>query len=53
MREAGRLLLSTRLRTYEIAERVGYKDVNYFTRLFHQQTGMLPREYSERKGQKE
>lgn len=39
------LLLNTSLKTYEIAERVGYKDVKYFCNVFKKATGYSTREY--------
>jgi YesN/AraC family two-component response regulator len=37
---------------YDIAKIVGFHDPSYFTRLFKNQTGMLPTEYRETRGQK-
>ena len=45
IRQAERLLLTSGLRTYQVAERVGYQDVKYFSRLFRKQTGLTPSEY--------
>lgn len=45
MRKACDLLRDTDMKVYEIAIRVGYGDVNYFTRLFRQYHEMLPSEY--------
>ena len=39
------LLRNTDLRTAEIAERVGYPDINYFSFFFKKNVGMSPREY--------
>jgi len=39
------LLRTTDLRTYEIAERVGYSDPRYFTYVFKKMTGMTSSEY--------
>lgn len=39
------LLLSTDLKIYEIAEQVGYEDVNYFSSRFKQHVGETPRQY--------
>ena len=43
--EAKILLRETSLRSYEIAEKVGIMDANYFSRLFRQRTGMGAHEY--------
>lgn len=39
------LLLATSLKHYEIAEKVGFEDVNYFSLRFKQITGLSPRQY--------
>lgn len=39
------LLLATTLKNYEIAEKVGFEDVNYFSLRFKQLTGVSPRQY--------
>lgn len=41
------MLLHTSLRTYEIADQVGYNDPNYFSILFKKHTGMTPTDYRE------
>lgn len=43
--ESKKLLLSPQLKIYEIAEKVGYIDVPYFTKLFKKHTGQTPMEY--------
>ncbi len=43
--ESKKLLLSPQLKIYEIAEKVGYADVPYFTKLFKKHTGQTPMEY--------
>lgn len=45
MRKAKELLTQTKLRTYEISERVGYKNSKYFIRVFKNHVGMPPGEY--------
>ena len=45
MNKAKELLLGTQLKMYEIAERVGYSDPKYFSRVFKAETGQLPVEY--------
>ncbi|WP_086315266.1 hypothetical protein A5821_002708 [Enterococcus sp. 7F3_DIV0205] len=39
------LLLATPLKNYEIAVKVGFEDVNYFSLRFKQVTGVSPRQY--------
>jgi two-component system, response regulator YesN len=39
------LLFNSDLKTMEIAEKVGYPDVNYFSYFFKKHFGMSPREY--------
>lgn len=43
--EAKRLLSTTEKRVAEIAESVGFRDANYFTRVFRQETDFTPNEY--------
>ena len=43
--KAKQLLLHTNLKSYEIAERVGYTDYKYFSTIFKKITGFSPREY--------
>lgn len=43
--KAKELLLHTNLKTYEIAEKVGYKDYKYFSSMLKKLTGYSPREY--------
>ena len=45
MKAAAELLRTTDLHVYEIAERVGYSDVKYFTHLFKKAYNMMPTEY--------
>lgn len=49
MRQAKLLLLTTDLKIYEIAERVGFWDMNYFSQRFKQTVGVTPRQF--RKGE--
>lgn len=42
---AKELLRNTDLRTAEIAEKVGYPDINYFSFFFKKNVGLSPREY--------
>ena len=39
------LLLENRLKVYEIAEQIGYKNVDYFHKKFKKYVGMSPAEY--------
>ncbi len=45
IKKAMGLLLQTDLKTFEIAERIGYSDPKYFNRVFKEATGMTPGEY--------
>lgn len=45
MERAKILLAEGRLKTYEIAEKLGFKDIEYFSRLFKRYAGMPPMEY--------
>lgn len=49
MAKAKELLLGTNLKLYEIADRVGYNDPKYFSRVFKEATGMLPAEFRKSK----
>lgn len=48
MRKAERMLADTRLRVSEIAERLGYGDVAYFTNAFKRWAGVPPSEFRKR-----
>lgn len=43
--KAKKLLIGSNLRLYEIAEKAGYSDPKYFSRVFREVTGQLPDEY--------
>jgi len=43
--KAKELLIKSNLKTYEIAERVGYSDPKYFSRVFKEISGFSPGEY--------
>ncbi|QNK57009.1 response regulator [Paenibacillus sp. PAMC21692] len=43
--EAKRLLRETHLKIYEIAERVGYTDLQHFGQVFKKRSGTTPKEY--------
>ncbi|HEL0015784.1 TPA: response regulator [Streptococcus equi subsp. zooepidemicus] len=51
LKKAKLLLLTTDLRVYEIAEQVGFEDINYFSQRFKQLVGMTPRQYKKGEGQ--
>lgn len=42
------LLTTTSMKTYEIADKLGYKSVQHFSRIFKESTGMTPIEYRQR-----
>ncbi|NGZ76849.1 helix-turn-helix transcriptional regulator [Saccharibacillus alkalitolerans] len=48
--EARNVLLNTDMSVKEIGERLGYKDMFYFSRVFKRITGVSPREYRSRVG---
>jgi two-component system response regulator YesN len=45
LEKAKLLLLTTSLKNYEIAERVGFEDVNYFNTRFKLKYGVSPKQY--------
>ena len=45
IRKAKELLRTTDLRIYEVANRVGYPDAKYFSRVFKAETGLMPYAY--------
>jgi two-component system, response regulator YesN len=45
MERAKRLLLDANLKTYEVGDKLGYKDVEYFSKLFKKYTGLPPTEF--------
>ena len=47
MQHAIRLLATTDMMVYEIAEEVGYKNARHFSDMFKKQTGKLPQEYKQ------
>ena len=49
IKQAKLLLLTTDLKIYEIAERCGFEDINYFSQRFKHQVGQTPRQF--RKGE--
>ncbi|MFD0674606.1 response regulator [Cohnella sp. GCM10027633] len=48
MEKAKELLKSTRGKSYEVAEQVGYKDADYFSKVFKKIVGMSPSDYRNR-----
>lgn len=49
--KAKQLLGDRKLRLYEISQRIGYQDANYFAKVFRKVTGMNPSEYRETMGE--
>jgi len=45
IKKAKKLLIGSQLKLYEIAQKVGYADAKYFSRVFKECTGQLPAEY--------
>lgn len=45
IKKAKELLVHSHLKTFEIAQRVGYPDAKYFSRVFKEATGMSPGDY--------
>ena len=45
MDKARELLCGTQLKLYEIAEKTGYSDPKYFSKVFREVTGLTPAEY--------
>ena len=50
VKQAKLLLLTTDLKIYEIAEKVGFEDMNYFTQRFKQIAGVTPRQFKKERG---
>ena len=50
MEKAKQLLCQTKLKNYEIAEKVGFSDPHYFSIAFKKATGMTPKEYARENG---
>lgn len=46
--KAKELLKTTRMKSYEVAESVGYGDAHYFSSIFKKNTGMTPKEYGKK-----
>lgn len=47
MEEAKKRIRDPKFRLYEIADLVGYRDANYFAKMFKKKTGYTPKEYRE------
>jgi two-component system response regulator YesN len=45
MEEARKLLKNPEMKNYEISRRIGYKDVKYFTKIFHRTHMVTPKEF--------
>jgi len=48
MHKATELLRDCRVKVYEVAESVGYRDITYFSSAFKKSVGMSPSEYQKR-----
>lgn len=48
MERAKKLMTEEKLKTYEIAELLGFKDIEYFSKLFKKNTGFSPTEYKQK-----
>lgn len=49
MERACELLLTTNLKTYQVADRLGYKSVQHFSRIFKEYTSRTPMEFRQRR----
>ena len=45
MEKAGEFLLENKFKVYEVAQKVGYQDQRYFSKLFKRYYGVLPNKY--------
>lgn len=45
IRKAKKLLIGSNMKVFEVAEKLGYSDAKYFSRVFRESTGQLPAEY--------
>lgn len=52
MEEAKRLMKDPYCKIYEVSERVGYRSTTYFSTIFKDYTGMVPKEYRDKSGVK-
>lgn len=48
MEKAKKLIKGSGLKTYEIGDKLGYKDIEYFSKLFKKYTGMSPTEFRQK-----
>jgi two-component system response regulator YesN len=48
LQKAREMLLCTNMKIYEISNKLGYEDIDYFTRLFKKSYGVAPLEYKRR-----
>ncbi|MNP75139.1 Arabinose operon regulatory protein [compost metagenome] len=48
MKKAREMLLNTDLKLYEIADRLGYSEQIYFSRMFKERYGLSPLEFKKR-----
>ena len=51
MERAQELLWTTNMKTYEIANKLGYKSTQHFSRIFKEYNGCTPMEYRQRRTQ--
>jgi two-component system response regulator YesN len=51
MEQAKILLRDTDMKIYEVSENLGYKTVDYFTKLFRDYTGTSPQRYRKSQGE--
>lgn len=45
IKKAKKLLIGSKMKIFQVAEKVGYSDAKYFSRVFRESTGLLPVQY--------
>lgn len=45
IKKAKKLLIGSKMKVFQVAEKVGYSDAKYFSRVFRKSTGLLPVQY--------